>query len=59
MATQSDDPKGFYGYLFSDDKTATKTLDALLRAIALYIVRALSWPLLPRTPEDGSLVFLY
>lgn len=44
MATQSDDPKGFYGYLFSDDKTATKTLDALLRAIALYIVRALSCP---------------
>lgn len=40
MATQPDDPKGFYGYLFNDDKTATKTLDALLRAVALHIVRS-------------------
>ena len=30
----------YYGYLF-EDRTPTKTLDALLRAIGQYIVRAL------------------
>jgi hypothetical protein len=34
------DPKTYYGYLFKPDKTPTKTLDALLRAVAQYIVSA-------------------
>lgn len=32
--------KDYYGYLFEDNKTPTKTLDALLRAIAQHIVRS-------------------
>lgn len=32
------DAKDFYGYLYEANKTPTKVLDALLRAIALYIV---------------------
>lgn len=32
------DTKAFYGYLFEVDKKPTKTLDALLRGIAGYIV---------------------
>lgn len=32
------DAKDFYGYLYEPNKTPTKVLDALLRAIALYIV---------------------
>lgn len=32
------DPKVFYGYLFEVDKKPTRTLDALLRGIAGYIV---------------------
>lgn len=35
------DPKAFYGYLFEVDKKPTRTLDALLRGIAGYIVSAL------------------
>jgi hypothetical protein len=38
MATQTEDPKTFWGYLY-DDKTPTKRLDSLLKAIAQYIVR--------------------
>lgn len=38
MASQAPDTKAFYGYLFKSDKTPTETLDALLRAIAQYIV---------------------
>lgn len=34
------DPKAYYGYLFDDSKGPTKVLDALLRAIAQYIVCA-------------------
>ncbi|ROT35007.1 hypothetical protein SODALDRAFT_321091 [Sodiomyces alkalinus F11] len=39
--TTSPSPKsagGYYGYLFEKDKTPTKTLEALLRAIAKYII---------------------
>lgn len=32
------DAKDYYGYLYEANKTPTKVLDALLRAIALYIV---------------------
>lgn len=32
------DPKVFYGYLFEADKKPTRTLDALLKGIAGYIV---------------------
>lgn len=32
------DPKAFYGYLFEDDKTPSKVLDAMLRGIAKHIV---------------------
>jgi hypothetical protein len=32
------DPKDYYGYLFEADKKPTKTLDAMLRGIARYIV---------------------
>ncbi|KAI0151667.1 hypothetical protein GGR57DRAFT_179142 [Xylariaceae sp. FL1272] len=32
------DGKAYYGYLFNDDKTPTTLLNALLRAIALYII---------------------
>lgn len=35
------DPKLFYGYLFELDKKPTRTLDALLRGIAGYIVSTL------------------
>lgn len=35
------DPKLFYGYLFEADKKPTRTLDALLRGIAGYIVSLL------------------
>lgn len=40
-ASQPDaaDPKTYYGYLFGPDKTPTKVLDALLRAIAQHVVR--------------------
>jgi hypothetical protein len=38
MGNNATDPKAFYGYLFEVDKTPTKTLDALLRGIAIYIV---------------------
>jgi hypothetical protein len=38
MASQSPNPESYYGYLFKKDKTPTELLDALLRAIALYIV---------------------
>lgn len=41
------DSKAFYGYLFEDNKKPSKTLDALLRGIANYIVRCLLK--LPRT----------
>ncbi len=41
------DGKSYYGYLFNADKTATTLLDALLRAIANYIVR---FPDLPTPP---------
>lgn len=33
--------KDHYGYLFEGNKTPTKTLDALLRAIAKHIVRCI------------------
>lgn len=36
----SSSSKDYYGYLFEDNKTPTKTLDALLRAIAKHIVRS-------------------
>jgi hypothetical protein len=39
MATRPDDSKSYYGYLYKDDKTPTKVLEALLTAIAQYIVR--------------------
>lgn len=42
MASQAPDPKAYYGYLFKPDKTPTDTLDALLRAVAQYIVRVSS-----------------
>ncbi|KAH8786344.1 hypothetical protein F5882DRAFT_239731, partial [Hyaloscypha sp. PMI_1271] len=32
------DPKEYYGYLFEADKKPTKTLDAMLRGIARYII---------------------
>lgn len=42
MATAAEatttDPKAYYGYLFEVDKKPTKTLDALLKGIAEYIV---------------------
>lgn len=47
MATEPDDPKSFYGYLFKDDKSPNKVLDALLRAIAQHIVRSC-----PRTATE-------
>lgn len=31
---------GYYGYMFEKDKSPTRTLDALLRAIGQYIVSA-------------------
>lgn len=34
----SSSSSSFYGYMYADDKTPTKTLDALLRAIGQYIV---------------------
>lgn len=40
MGPQAPDPKAYYGYLLKPDKTPSDTLDALLRAIAKYIVRA-------------------
>lgn len=44
-STNKGDSKDYYGYLFEDNKTPTKILDTLLRAIAKYIVRsALSLP---------------
>ncbi|KAE8450638.1 hypothetical protein EG329_005982 [Mollisiaceae sp. DMI_Dod_QoI] len=45
----ANDPKAYYGYLFEVDKKPTRTLDALLRGIAGYIVStALRWR------EDGG-----
>lgn len=38
MSKPASDAKDFYGYLYEPNKTPTKVLDALLRAIALYIV---------------------
>lgn len=38
---QTTDAKNPYGYLFQPDKKPTKTLDALLRGIANYIVSLL------------------
>lgn len=38
--SSSSSSKDYYGYLFEDNKTPTKTLDALLRAIAKHIVRS-------------------
>lgn len=38
MPKPATDAKDFYGYLYEANKTPTKVLDALLRAIALYIV---------------------
>lgn len=38
MPKTAADAKDFYGYLYEPNKTPTKVLDALLRAIALYIV---------------------
>lgn len=35
------DAKDYYGYLYEANKTPTKVLDALLRAIAQHIVSAL------------------
>jgi hypothetical protein len=32
------DAKGYYGYLFNDQKQPTPVMDALLRGIANYIV---------------------
>lgn len=37
------DAKTYYGYLFEADKKPTKVLDALLRGVAGYIVRLLSF----------------
>lgn len=44
------DPKAFYGYLYGEDKAPTKVFDALLRALAQYIVLLplVSRGLLPR-----------
>ena len=39
--SQKVDPITYWGYLFEPDKKPTKLLDALLRGIANYIVRAL------------------
>lgn len=38
MPKPAAEAKDFYGYLYEANKTPTKVLDALLRAIALYIV---------------------
>lgn len=38
--SSSSSSKDYYGYLFEDNKTPTKTLDAVLRAIAKHIVRS-------------------
>lgn len=38
MPKPAADAKDFYGYLYEPNKTPTKILDGLLRAIALYIV---------------------
>ena len=47
MRKMASDTKAFYGYLFEVDKKPTRTLDALLRGIAGYIVSrpatTLSW----------------
>ncbi|CRK47105.1 hypothetical protein BN1723_020185, partial [Verticillium longisporum] len=40
-ATRPESPKtspAYWGYLFQDDKTPTKTLEALLRAVAKHIM---------------------
>lgn len=38
MPKPAAEAKDFYGYLYEANKTPTRVLDALLRAIALYIV---------------------
>lgn len=44
MGPQAPDPNAYYGYLFKPDKTPSDVFDALLRAIATYIVRASHYP---------------
>lgn len=63
MPKPASDAKDFYGYLYEPNKTPTKVLDALLRAIALYIVScarrcllvcpATTWPCCCPAP-DGT-----
>lgn len=47
---QPKEKNAYYGYLYESNKTPTKTLDALLRAIAQYIVRRSLAPGPPAVP---------
>jgi hypothetical protein len=51
------DASDYYGYLYEANKTPTKVLDALLRAIALYIVSCAQSSLVccPRAERDRPL----